>query len=70
MTVNDMALPLPQTKRLLRASAACAIVSFVELARYPLIAGGYPKMATWDTMLLAQVIGRQGHAERAATADA
>ena len=55
MTVNDMALPLPQTKRLLRASAACAIVSIVEPARYPLMAGDYPKMAIWDTMLPGQV---------------
>jgi len=51
MTVNDMALspshlPPAQIKRLLRASAACAIVSIVEPARYPLIAGDYPKMAT------------------------
>jgi hypothetical protein len=50
MTFNDMALPPAQTKRLLRASAACAIVSNVETARYPLLAGDYPKMATWGTM--------------------
>jgi hypothetical protein len=33
------------------SAAASAIVSIVEPARYPLIAGDYPEMATWDTML-------------------
>jgi hypothetical protein len=56
--------------RSLRASAACAIVPIVEPARYPLIAGDYPKMAIWDTMLLRAGHERQGHEERAAIADA
>jgi hypothetical protein len=65
-----MWLCLPQMNRSLRASAACAIVPIVEPARYPLIAGDYPKMARWDTMIKGKVIARQGHEERATIADA
>jgi hypothetical protein len=52
------------------SAAACAIVSIVAPPRYPLIAGDYPKMATWDTMIKGKVIARQGHEERATIADA
>ena len=68
MSVEEMASR--RIKRLLRASAACAIVSIVEPARYPLMAEDYPKMATWDTMTRREIIARQGHEERATIADA
>jgi hypothetical protein len=59
MTLNEGGFASGRSSAHCAPPAAYAIVSIVEPARYPLIAGDYPKMAKWGNDA-PTVIGRQG----------